>query len=147
VYDSIEGNTEQIAKVIAQTIPGADFKRADEIKPEKLAGLGLLIVGSPTQGGKPSPAATAFLGNIPLNSLKGLKVAAFDTRMTMKFAKLFGYAAGKIADQLTKSGGTLVAEPEGFFVKGAKGPLVEGEIERAISWAKEIIKDKEITQQ
>jgi hypothetical protein len=29
-----------------------------------------------------------------------------------------------------------VANPEGFFVKGTKGPLKDGEQERAASWAK-----------
>jgi hypothetical protein len=30
----------------------------------------------------------------------------------------------------------LIAEPEGFFVKASKGPLLEGELERASAWAK-----------
>jgi flavodoxin I len=140
VYDSVNGNTEQIAKAIVQAISGADLKRASEVQPENMAKLGFLIVGAPTQGGKPSPIMLDFLGKMPAGTLEGVKVAAFDTRMPAKWVKLFGFAAGKIADSLIKNGGNLVAQPEGFFVKGAKGPLAEGEVERAAEWAKGIIK-------
>jgi len=36
----------------------------------------------------------------------------------------------------------LIIPPEGFFVEGVEGPLKEGEIEHAASWAKEIVKGK-----
>ena len=45
-------------------------------------------------------------------------------------------------DSLKGRGGTLVASPEGFFVKGTKGPLREGELERAAGWAKGIVESK-----
>jgi flavodoxin len=75
-------------------------------------------------------------------SLKDIKVAAFDTRVTSKFAKIFGNAAGRMAGRLTKKGGDLVVPAEGFFVTGTKGPLKEGELERAANWAKEILEGK-----
>jgi flavodoxin I len=55
---------------------------------------------------------------------------------------VFGYAAGRIARNLKGKGGTLVASPEGFFVTGTKGPLREGELERAAGWAKGILEGK-----
>jgi hypothetical protein len=84
---------------------------------------------------------------IPKDSLKGVKVAAFDTRLSLsdikstleRFAvKTGGYAARGIAKRLKKSGGTLVVPPEGFIVKGMEGPLLEGEPDRAAEWAKNI---------
>jgi flavodoxin len=75
-------------------------------------------------------------------SLEGIKVAAFDTRATSKFAKIFGNAAGRMAGQLTKKGGVPAASPEGFFVTGTKGPLKDGELERAAAWAKGILEGK-----
>ncbi|GAI96433.1 unnamed protein product [marine sediment metagenome] len=54
--------------------------------------------------------------------------------------KLFGYAAKPIADKLEKKGGGLIIPPEGFFIKDSKGPLKDGELERAADWAKLIIK-------
>jgi hypothetical protein len=57
------------------------------------------------------------------------------------FVKLAGnaYAAKPIADALKKKGGKLMLTPEGFYVKGMEGPLLEGEIERAAAWAGQII--------
>jgi len=50
----------------------------------------------------------------------------------------FGYDAPRIARSLERSGGNLLAPPEGFVVLGMKGPLKEGELERAAGWAKGI---------
>ena len=105
--------------------------------------IDLLVVGSPTQGAKPTPAIQGFLSKIPDRAIKDLKVAAFDTRLSTRLVGIFGYAAGRIATGLKGKGGTLVVAPQGFFVKGREGPLKEGELERAAAWAKEIIKSKE----
>ncbi len=99
----------------------------------------LLIVASPTVGGRPTQAMSSFLDGIPAGSLAKVKVAAVDTRLKAKWVKIFGYAAEKIASRLAKCGGTPVAPPEGFFVSSAKGPLADRELERAASWAKGII--------
>jgi flavodoxin len=83
-----------------------------------------------------------FLGKIPANALKNVSVASFDTRAKAKWVKIFGYAAGRIADSLKDKGGTLIAPPEGFIVKSTKGPLADGEPERAAAWAKGIAGSK-----
>lgn len=145
VYDSVYGNTEKIARAIGEAItPSGEVKvlRAGEMSTSELASLDLLIVGSPVHGGRPTPAVQDFLSKMAGQSLKDIKVAAFDTRATSKFAKMFGNAAGRIAGQLTKKGGVLIVPPEGFFVTGTKGPLKEGELERAAAWAKGILEDK-----
>lgn len=41
-----------------------------------------------------------------------------------------------IADRLTKQGRQLLLPPEGFGVKGAEGPLNDGELARAVEWRK-----------
>ena len=144
VYDSVYGNTEKIAKAIGGAITGeVKVLRVDEANPSELKTIDLFIIGSPTQGGRPTPAIRDFLNKVPEPSLKGIKVAAFDTRIPTKLVGVFGYAAGRIADNLKGKGGTLVASPEGFFVKGTKGPLREGELERAAGWAKGLLKSKE----
>jgi flavodoxin I len=143
VYDSVYGNTEKIAKAIAEGV-------ADEVEVHRTSETGMLkpgefhiiIVGSPTHGGRPTPAVTGFIKEAG-PAFKGIKVAAFDTRMTNRFVGIFGYAAGRIGDRLKSLGGSLVASPEGFYVKGSQGPLKEGELERAASWAREIVKGLE----
>jgi flavodoxin len=143
VYDSVYGNTEKIAKAIGGAITDeVKVLRVDEANPSELKTIDLFIVGSPTQGGRPTPAIRDFLNKVPELSLKGINVAAFDTRILTKLVRVFGYAAGRIADNLKGKGGTLVASPEGFFVKGTKGPLREGELERAADWAKGILESK-----
>jgi len=145
VYDSVYGNTEKIARAMAEAITLPDevkVLRTGEANPSELASINLLIVGSPTHGGRPTPAVQEFLNKVPKLSLQGLNVAAFDTRVASKFARVFGYAAGRIAGHLKRKGGVLIASPEGFFVTGTKGPLKEGELERAAAWVKGILESK-----
>lgn len=138
VYDSVYGNTEEIAKAIGGAISGGEVSvlRAGEVGPPELENIGLLVVGAPTQGGRATPAIKDFLERVSKSEINGLDAAAFDTRLVTKMVKIFGYAAGKIASSLKKKGAKLVAEPEGFFVDGTKGPLAEGELERAAAWGK-----------
>lgn len=150
VYDSAYGNTEQVAQAIGEALGPQDqvqVLRAGEVQPSQLAGLNLLVVGSPTQKFRPLPGITRFIKAIPPEGLRGVKVAAFDTRFTEDdiakvrilefFVKVFGYAAKPIGDRLVKRGGTLAVAPEGFYVADTQGPLLEGELERAAAWAAE----------
>jgi flavodoxin I len=148
IYNSQFGNTEKIAKAIGNTVgSGVKVARPIEVDTDGLQAFNLLIVGSPTQGGRPTPALQKFLDDISTDALKNIKVAAFDTRFLLKdqnFAlrmlmKTIGYAADKIAKILVSKGGKQVIPPEGFIVKGKEGPLKEGELERAGEWAKQIL--------
>jgi len=144
VYDSVYGNTENIAKAIGGAITGeVKVLRMSEVDYSELKTLDLLIVGSPTQGGRTTPAIQDFLNKVSESDIKGINVAAFDTRFSTRLVGIFGYAAGRIADSLKKKGGALILSPEGFFVKGKEGPLKEGELEHAVSWAKEIAKQSD----
>jgi len=138
VFDSAYGNTERIAKAIGDAVGG----EVEVINVKESAGktipADVLLVGSPTYGGKPTPAIQDFMNGLAGDSLKGIDVAAFDTRLSTRLVKVFGYAADKIAADLKAKGGEPVLPPGGFLVKGRKGPLKEGELERAAAWAKEI---------
>ena len=150
VYDSFFGNTEQIAHAVGTALASnADVQvlRVKDVKLEHLAGLSLLVVGSPTRAFSASPDTKAWLKVLGSGSLKGIKVAGFDTRVDVKevdsrvlpvFVKMFGYAAEPIAEILTKRGGAQVIAPEGFYVLGTEGPLKDGELERAAAWAHQI---------
>lgn len=152
IYDSVFGNTGKIAQAIGNALgsqEGVEIVRVSDVKPEQLTGLTLLIVGSPTRQFRPTGAITSLLKSIPKDGLRGVKVAAFDTRFTVSeiekvrilafFVRIFGYAAKPMADRLEKKGGELVLPPEGFYVGDTEGPLLEGELERAADWAKQII--------
>ncbi len=138
VYDSLYGNTEKIAVAIQEGIGGeAVLLRADRAAPAALPPFDLLIVGAPTQGGRPTRPVQGFLDGLP--AMKGARVAAFDTRIPAAWVKIFGFAAGKIERALKDKGGVPAAKAEGFYVNGTKGPLKDGETERARVWAKGLI--------
>jgi flavodoxin len=151
IYDSAFGNTAKIAEAIGGALGSPEEVRTlhvGDAKPEQAAEVTLLFVGSPTQGFRPLKSITAFLKSLPAGSLRGVKVAAFDTRISIEDIKsgmlrfmvnIGGYAAKPIARGLQKAGGELVLPPEGFFVEGTEGPLKEGELERAAAWAKRVL--------
>ena len=149
VYDSYFGNTEKIAQEVGRSF-GDDVpvKRPADVDMASLPSLDLLIVGAPTRAFRPSDAIKTFLKELPNDSLKNVKVAAFDTRIDPKdignpilkfMANIFGYAAEPIAKGLVKKGGDLVGEPIGFVVLDSEGPLREGEMERAADWVETLI--------
>jgi flavodoxin I len=139
IYDSQFGNTEKIAKAIGAGFTG-DVKvmKVGDVKPEDIAWSKFVVIGSPTQGGRPTPATKAFLDKTPKDAFTGKRLAAFDTRAKGVFVKMFGWAADKIEASLKEKSGNPTAKPQGFFVKSSKGPLVQGEEEKATAWAKAI---------
>ncbi len=156
IYDSVWGNTEKIARAIAEGVGavgaaagGGEVRvlKAAEAKPGDFAGNDLVIVGSATQKFGSLPAMKKLMAGVPAGALKGVRVAAFDTRLDVAKAKSrvlkfmagkFGYAAEKIDKALVGKGGTQAAAPEGFFVDGTQGPLSAGELERASAWGSTI---------
>ena len=151
IYDSVFGNTEKIARVIANALGSqvpVEILQANKVAPEQLTELDLLVVGAPTRGFRPTEAVTGLLKRIQSKALKGAKVAAFDTRFKadeldsagLRFVvKTGGYAAKRIGSQLKKAGGNLIVPPEGFYVEDTEGPLKAGELERASEWAKRFL--------
>ncbi len=136
VYDSVHGNTETIARSVAAGLgAGATLVRVGAADVGAVAGIDLLVIGSPTIGGRPTPAIQGFIDRIPEATVRKLKIAAFDTRLKPKVVGIFGYAAGRVADQLGRGGATLQSPAEGFIVTGRNGPLADGEVDRARTWA------------
>ncbi len=153
IYDSRFGNTEKVARAIGEAItPLGEAKvvQVGDANPSELASIDFLIVGSPTHAGGATRSIKEFLRKIPANALENVRVASFDTRFSAKDKGLgtrivlgiFRYAAGRIATILEYKGGYLVTEPEGFIVEDSEGPLKKGELERAATWAKGIVKSK-----
>ena len=148
LYDSLYGNTKKVAEAIGKAIGGeVKVAQVSNVDPAELKDLDLLIVGTPTHGGRPSSATQKFLKDIPSDSLKNIKVAAFDTRFSAEkqaawlrlLMNVISFAAPKIGKALKKLGGNLVVEPEGFIVEETKGPLKRGELEWAGKWGKGLL--------
>lgn len=140
MYDSTFGNTEQLARAIADKLAEYGTARLVRVPISGVFERGdaeILLVGGPTQRHGASEAMRAFLDGVPRRSLGGLGAAAFDTRYHMASWKS-GSAANRIAGRLKRAGATLVVPPESFFVAEREGPLEEGELERAVQWADQV---------
>jgi flavodoxin len=133
VYDSIYGNTKKIAETVARELgKGVKVISVSEFSNKNLKGIDLLVVGSPILAFRPSEKTGKFLAGLGADQLKGIKAAAFDTRVRIFF---HGDAAGKIASRLKQAGAEIVAEPCGFIVEGREGPLAKDALEKAKEWA------------
>lgn len=153
IYDSVFGNTEKVARAIGAalgTSPDVSVVSVNGLSAERLQGLDVLFVGSPTRGFRPTPALTAFLAAQPDGSLQGVKAAAFDTRIPLESIKnpIFrlivrrgGYADLPIAKELVRLGAVQPVPSAGFIVLESEGPLKDGELQRAGEWATNILRD------
>lgn len=157
VYESFWGNTAAVAKAIAEGLgPDARVMSTSDAKGEAVAGVGLIVAGSPIIGfqlptekmrkdmaAKPGKAPSPPDISHPsmrswLESLqKGSgKAAAFETGFRLSP----GGAAGTILKMLKTSGYEPLAKKERFMVKGSYGPVRPGELERAKAWGAELAK-------
>lgn len=143
IYDSVFGNTEQVAQAMAAEVPGARAIHVHEAAGLDLTGVGLLVVGSPTRGFRPTPDMQEFIDGLGEDMLAGRRAAVFDTRLDLEtvhpaplrwMMDVGGYAASTLERLLAEKGCVMTGKPAGFLVSGTEGPLREGEIERARNW-------------
>ncbi len=141
VYESVFGNTQALAEAIAQVIRQKGtvrLSRVDQFSAAEAKGNDLILVGCPTHRHSVPRAVRTLLESVPRKALRGIAVAAFDTRYQMARWKS-GSAAPRVAHKLRRLGGRQVAAPESFFVDAREGPLAKGELERAQGWAESIL--------
>jgi len=147
VYGTQFGTTEHLARVIGAAIEPTNSvqitaaERAHELTGH---GIDLLIVGAPTQVFGRRLLVRSFLRGLGEQGFAGMDCAAFDTRMGTA-AQGNASEAEVIADQLVDAGCRLVVPPESFFVTGFKGPMADGEEDRARTWALSIVKRRTAT--
>lgn len=133
IYDSNFGNTKKIAEIIAGKLGiNTNVLRVPDFNMKELEGIKLLIIGSPVNAWRPTDKVLKFLASLGKDQLKGIKGTSFDTRMK---SFLSGDASRKISQKLKEAGVEIIANPQTFIVKGRKGPLAVGEVEKAAKWA------------
>lgn len=151
VYESMFGNSETIARAVAEGLGEVfDVTLAEAGSMPSADGMDLLVVGGPTHAfglsrpatrtdaskqGTVRPGATdagvrEYLDASPV--LTGIAAAAFDTRVKTPVP---GSAAHKAHRRLRRLGCRMLLPAESFRVTGTTGPLVDGEQERARRWA------------
>jgi len=163
VFESILGNTEVVARAIAEGLrEGGGAGSSVEVvevgaAPTTIpAGVDLLVIGGPTHAhGMTNPdsrASAARKAQRPVISTgvgirewlaavgaapAGITAAAFDTRIKGP-GLLWGSAAKAATGRLKEQGFRMAASPESFLINGPTGPvhdvLMAGEADRARSW-------------
>ena len=158
VYESMFGNTELVARQVADGLAGygqVEVREVSEAPAQPDEMLDLVVLGGPTHAFSMSRESTRqdarrqgathgevytglreWLDGIPEGSHHP-QVAAFDTRVT-KVRRIPGSAARRAAKVAGRLGYHVTEQPESFFVEDVDGPLAEGELERARAWGSSI---------
>lgn len=147
VYDTSFGNTKKIAETIVETLRESgiesDLYYVKDVKKLTAKDYKFLILGSPTKFGTMSFTVKSFLGKVKGEEWMNKPFAAFDTENPENIEKAHAEnkewsAAEKIAEKLREKGMNQLLPVLKALVLGMKGPLVEGEIDRAKDYAKQL---------
>ena len=156
VYESLFGDAEKIARAVAEGLSGhldVEVIAAVDAPPELGPDVRLLVVGGPNHA-MSMPRPSTSKGAVDQYGAKiadtttglhewldaatvpgGISAAAFDTRMDHpKLVTKLDHASRTEEKLLHKLGATLAAPAEHFHVVDPKGPLAEGEEDRARHW-------------
>jgi flavodoxin len=138
MYDTKHGSTERIAKAIADGLKQNGFESVD-CRLRSLSGeedfrdKDLWVLGTPTHYGRVPFRFATLVKNALREEHPGVKTAVFDTHMK-------GFPEGasvKLRKLLENKKKQVVAEGS-FVVEGMRGPLLEGEEERALQFGKDL---------
>jgi len=139
IYDTSYGNTKKIAETIEETLKESGLKvdlfHVKDIK-ELRGDYDFLVLGSPTKMTTMSWTVRRFIGKkIKGEEWANKPFAAFDTEGESVIRKGGGSAAEKIAGKLKGKGLKQIQPILKTAVLGTKGPLKDGEIEKAKAYA------------
>ncbi len=144
VYESKFGNTEKVARAVAETLKKhvtVRFVSVNDPFPRDFHDVNLLVVGSPNHRAGISEPMNAFLAKF--QDLNGIWVAVFDTRI--KGPQILSRPVSQVLGKdLRKRGGTLIVQPESFFVYEREAYLYDGELNRAVKWTESILTETNV---
>ena len=157
VYESMFGNTEQLARAVAHAMGDVPVLEVGETTAADLAQADLVVLGGPThafsmtrpttrrdahQQGASSDEEQRGIRELidELPSVMSAPVATFDTRVA-KVRKLPGSAARAASKELRRHHHATVVAQESFYVEDTPGPLLDGELVRAAIWGQRLVAD------
>jgi menaquinone-dependent protoporphyrinogen IX oxidase len=142
VFDTSHGNTKTIASAISETLIESgievDTFYVKDVKKLITKDYNFLVLGSPTKFGTMSFTVKGFLGKVKSKEWMNKPFAAFDTENPENIDRKEGSAAEKIAEKLREKQMNQLLPVLKAVVLGWKGPLQEGEIERAKEYARRL---------
>jgi len=143
VYDTSYGNTKKIAETIADTLRESgietDLFDVKDVKKLSAKDYDFLALGSPTRMNTMSWTIKRFIGRLKSEEWANKPFIAFDTELAEVIEKKGASAAEKIAERLREKKMNQILPVLKAAVLGIKGPLKEGEIERAKEYTKELV--------
>ncbi len=145
VFDSVSATmmTAKVAMTITEAIKGqgldVDCFFYKDISPATVKDCDCLIVGSPTMAWNPTKEIIQFLEDLKNESLSRKLAAAFDTQIQMRIS---GNATKALESKLKELGFKLVSPPLITYVEGKtdRYQMKEGELEKAKTWAADLVK-------
>jgi menaquinone-dependent protoporphyrinogen IX oxidase len=141
-YDTSHGNTKTVAETISETLKESgvtvDTVYVKDVKNVSAKEYDFLVLGSPTKYWTMTLTMRNFLGKVKTKEWANRPFAAFDTEGPENIEKKRGSAAEKIAEKLKKKQMNQLLPVLKAVVLGWKGPLKEGEVERAKEYAREL---------
>lgn len=150
-YDSVFGNTRQVAEAMKDEIEksGHQVSLLNVRESREVPQDGdFLFVGSPTRIGKMTGRSKRLVKKLDRNTWGSKPVAVFDTHMPYpedpkereKSSKwIEPGAAGKLAELASKRGLKVQGQPLRCVVKDMKGPLAEGQLDKARDYARQFV--------
>ncbi|MFX1345081.1 MAG: flavodoxin family protein [Promethearchaeota archaeon] len=146
VYETKYGNTKKAAETIGEVIKevGNDITvvKVNTVEMDTIKEYDAIVIGSPTYAGSQARSIKKFISSLSVKP--DTKIVVFDTHTGdgITTGGVMRRAVKKMEKQIQKNqnlkkimNGLQVA------VKGIKGPLVEGELEKCKVFAKEIAKN------
>ncbi|MFX1387970.1 MAG: flavodoxin family protein [Promethearchaeota archaeon] len=141
VYDTKYGNTEKVAKLIAE---GINFTNGNEaivnnvkdVNLKKEASYDLILIGSPVHFGKHVGSVKKFINKLPKSQLKVNTYSIFNTYMgedpetTEEGICYYKKMLDKMDKQINEmmSNLTKLSSPLSIKVAGMKGPILDEEL-------------------
>ena len=142
-YDSVYGNTEQVARAIAEQVKSDGH----EVELMSLKGGGtkpvtgdFMFLGSPTRVGRPTGAAKDFVNNLSVDQWRNKPIVIFDTvgplpkddeKRKVWLERIEKSAASRLRDLASERGLTIHPVLLHLAVTGFKGPLAPDSLDRA----------------
>ena len=142
IFDTSHGNTKAVAEAITMTLEETGIEAeaifVKDTKKLDTKRYDFLVLGSPTKFGTMSFTVKGFLGKVKSKEWMNKPFAAFDTENPENIERKEGSATEKIAEKLKEKQMKQLLPVLKAVVLGMKGPLQEGEIERAKEYARRI---------
>ena len=161
VYESMWGNTERVAEAIAGGLRDTmevELVEVNRAPAEPGPDVELIVAGGPTHAFSMSRTNTRadavnrgahhdasdlglrdWLDRLPTGH-HSQRIATFDTRVDT-VRHLPGSAAKAAAKVAHRHGYPRAEHVESFYVNDMEGPLLDGEVERAAAWGRQIATD------